>query len=452
VGHNEALTWPHLVGVLRTPEVAAGYFAMLQDQGITCLRLMLEYAHGNSHFFERPAGRINPRMVRVWDQLFVLAGRHSVRFLLTPFDTFWMWKRWTHHPYNSHNGGPGESRRTLLTSPAVRAAIKHRLAFAIDRWSGSGALFAWDLWNEMHPAYSEEDVGHFDEVIADLAAFVRERELARFGRAHPLTVSAFGPMLSGGFWSRELGSTAPDRRATHAIYRHEALDFATVHTYAHGTIDDPANTVDAAIVMGELTRASLAEIPEGRPFFDSEHGPIHAFKDRRKILSEPFDDEYFRHLQWAHLASGGAGGGMRWPNRSPHVLTAGMHAAQGALARYLPLIDWSTFRRRNLNEEIRVHSPVVRGFACGDERQAVLWLVRVGQGPGKRTLDRSAEPVDVRIDLPGLNHGDYEVTTWNTEEGREEQRFTGIAGGEWCSVGVRVRTDLAVAIRPAAKA
>jgi mannan endo-1,4-beta-mannosidase len=95
---------------------------------------------------------------------------------------------------------------------------------------------------------------------------------------------------------------------------------------------------------------------------------------------------------------------------------------------------------------------VVRGFACGDERQAVLWLVRVGQGPGKRTLDRSAEPVDVRIDLPGLNHGDYEVTTWNTEEGREEQRFTGIAGGEWCSVGVRVRTDLAVAIRPAAKA
>ncbi|TIL77742.1 MAG: hypothetical protein E5Y81_12695, partial [Mesorhizobium sp.] len=34
--------------------------------------------------------------------------------------------------------------------------------------------------------------------------------------------------------------------------------------------------------------------------------------------------EYFRHLQWAHLAAGGAGGGMRWPNRSPHVLTPGM--------------------------------------------------------------------------------------------------------------------------------
>ena len=32
-------------------------------------------------------------------------------------------------------------------------------------------------------------------------------------------------------------------------------------------------------------------------------------------------------MSWAHLASGGAGGGMRWPNRHPHVLTSGMPPA-----------------------------------------------------------------------------------------------------------------------------
>jgi mannan endo-1,4-beta-mannosidase len=449
IGHNEALTWPHLAGVTRQPEVAAAYFRMLQAHGVTCLRLMLEYAQGNSHYFERPAGRVNPRMISVWDRLFALAERHSVRFLLTPFDTFWMWKRWTHHPYNRRNGGPGESRSTLLTSAPVRAAIKNRLAFAVDRWGGTGTVFAWDLWNEIHPAYSEEDAGHFHEVIGDLATFVRERELRRFGRAHPITVSAFGPMLAGGFRSRELGATDADPRAAEAIYRHEALDFATVHTYAHGTIDDPANTVDAAVVMGQLTRGSVLELPEGRPFFDSEHGPIHAFKDKRRVLPEAFDDEYFRHLQWAHLASGGAGGGMRWPNRSPHVLTPGMHQAQRALAGYLPLITWSRFRRKNLNDEIRVTPSLVRVFGCGDARQATLWLVRLPPRSRGATLDRSAQPATVRVDLPGLAPGDYIMTTWDTEAGREGQRVRVTARAECTSFGVTVSTDLAVAIRPA---
>src|SRR5207237_1345122 len=159
------------------------------------------------------------------------------------------------------------------------------------------------------------------------------------GRSHPQTVSLFGPELT----------LKPHMDMATPIFRHPDLDFASLHIYASGTIDNPRNTIDAAVAMGAIVRRSLEEITDGRPFLDSEHGPIHTFKDRKKTLPEPFDDEYFAHMQWAHLASGGAGGGMRWPNRRPHTLTPGMRRAQAALSRFLPLIDWTHFRRRNLN-------------------------------------------------------------------------------------------------------
>jgi len=49
------------------------------------------------------------------------------------------------------------------------------------------------------------------------------------------------------------------------------------------------------------------------------HGPIHAFKERGRTLDEAFDDEYFRHIQWAHFASGGAGS---WPCPGLYRITA----------------------------------------------------------------------------------------------------------------------------------
>ena len=128
--------------------------------------------------------------------------------------------------------------------------------------------------------------------------------------------------------------------------------------------------------MGRIVAECIAETPPGRPFLDTEHGPIHAFKDRRITLAEAFDDEYFRHMAWAHLASGGAGGGMRWPNRSPHVLTSGMRAAQRAMSAFMPLIDWTCFKRRNLAGEAQATG--FHTLACADKRQAVVWLLRRG--------------------------------------------------------------------------
>lgn len=407
IGQNDAITWPELRGLFRRRDLASveRYLQWLAAHQVTCLRLMLEYCQGEHRYFERPVGHFQPNMVQLWDDLFALCEKYELRILLTPFDTFWMWLRWSHHPYNRANGGPCAQRRQWLLSTELRAAAKERLAFVTKRWGGSGALFAWDLWNEIHPAHAEDSAACFDDFVEEISSFLRQTEIQLHGRAHPQTISVFGPVIE------------QDVRIAACAYRHPRLDFTSTHFYEHGTINNPHNTVAAAIATGRLVRSALSESGNSRPFFDSEHGPIHTFKDRRITLPEPFDDEYFRHMQWAHLASGGAGGGMRWPNRHPHRLTKGMRAAQAAMARFLPLIHWTNFRRRNWNAEIECSNDAIAVFGCGDEEQALIWLLRTDTVQPNGMLDPTAGAVAVTLCLPRMHPGTYLMTCWDTYTG-----------------------------------
>jgi mannan endo-1,4-beta-mannosidase len=89
------------------------------------------------------------------------------------------------------------------------------------------------------------------------------------------------------------------------------------------------------------------------------------------------------------------------------------------MARFLPLIEWNQFRRRNLNLETKA-----AGFhvcACGDEHQALLWLIRRGDrnadGRMRRDTARAAN-----VTLPGLAGGAYVVTGWDTLTGIMTER------------------------------
>ena len=437
IGQNDAISWPEWRGLLRRRDLGAieRHLAVLRDSGVTCLRFMLEYAQTGEHFFEQPAGTFNPALVQLWDDLFRLAAAAGLRVLLTPFDTYFHWVRWDLHPYNAANGGPCPDRTSLLVHPGVRALVKARLAFATRRWGGSGALFAWDLWNEMHPVQGENRPDCFDDYIGDVGPFLRNLERRLHGRAHPQCVSVFGPELHWKPWLN-----AP-------VFRHPALDFANNHFYEEGTIDDPRDTVAPALAVGQLVREALAEIADQRPFFDSEHGPIHAFKDHGITLAEPFDDEYFRHLQWAHLASGGAGGGMRWPNRDPHVLTPGMRRAQRSMADFLPLVDWPRFDRRPI--EVGVSDPAVACFACGDARQAVLWMLRKAPLLPDGRVDPDCR-LAVSARVPGLAAGPYWLTTWDTRGGCSTGRTLVTADAQGVGIDLpAMPSDVAVAIHPA---
>ena len=183
IGQNDAISWPELNGLFGRRDLAGveRHLRWLKANGITCLRLMLEYCHREHRYLERPAGRFVPAMVRLWDELVGLCERVGLYLLLlTPFDT---WRRWRKHPYNRDNGEPCDSPTRLLTCVRTREAIKARLAFATRRWSASPALFAWDLWNEMHPAMGEERPDCAAEYIADVAPFLRSLELRLHGRA-----------------------------------------------------------------------------------------------------------------------------------------------------------------------------------------------------------------------------------------------------------------------------
>lgn len=439
VGHNDAISWITLDGLFRRRDLPGveAYLAGLAASGVTVLRLMLEYAQVRHRYIERPVGRFVPAMVRLWDDLFAICERVGLRILLTPVDTFWTWLHWRHHPYSRAQGGPLDHPSRLLLCPATRDAIKARLAFAVERWGGSGALFAWDLWNEIHPAQAGDCADAFPGFIADLSRHVRELETRLHGRAHPQTVSLFGPELA---WRPHMPLAEP-------IFRHPDLDFATIHVYEQGTIDDPRDTVAPALGMARIVRASIAEIRDGRPFLDTEHGPIHSFKDRKLTLPEAFDDECFRHTQWAHLAAGGAGGGMRWPNRRPHVLTPGMHEAQRALSAFLPLVDWPRFRRRPVDVAVENAPPGFAAVACADVTQAVAWLVRRDSLGRDGRLRRDAEPARPRLRVPGLAPGRYRVTAFDTLAGQVAGSAEVEAGeGGLSFEAPPVATDLALAI------
>ncbi len=419
VGQNDAISWRELnplFGRKNVPAVEA-HLAMLASHGVTCMRLMLEYAQVRHRYFETAPGKWSRNVVQFWDDLFALCEKHGLRILLTPFDTFWMWLKFKHHPYSVKNGGTLQHPSRALLCRETREAIKARLAFAAERWGGSGALFAWDVWNEIHPAQAEMSADPFFEFINDLSIHLRRIEMCKYGRSHPQTVSLFGPELR---WRAQM-------RMEPAIYRHPALDFATIHIYEEGTIDHPQNTVDAAIGMGRIVRESLMEITDGRPFFDSEHGPIHTFKDHRRTLPEAFDDEYFRHMQWAHLASGAAGGGMRWPNRKVHSLTPGMHLAQRGLAAFLPCIDWGRFRRVNITADLCISGETgevvqtgqLARFGCASADQALVYLLRRDTLLPNGQLDRHASPIPLRLSVPSLAPGTYTLTAWDTLRGEQ---------------------------------
>jgi hypothetical protein len=437
IGHNDAVHWPELASLFRRRDPAAveRHLLWLRDHGVTCIRLMLEYCQGEHRYLERPAGRFVPNMVQFWDDLFELLEKVGLRVLLTPYDTFFMWIRWRYHPYNRANGGVCARQGDWLTCPDTRAAIKQRLAFASDRWGGSPALFAWDVWNEIHPAHGGGDPATAAPFIDDIAGWLRAHEVERRGYANLQTVSIFGPEL------------IHHPSLVEAIFRHPALDFANTHLYEHGTIDAPRDTVAPALAVARLMGKAVEDAGT-RPVFDSEHGPIHSFKDKKRTLPDAFDDEYFRHIQWAHLASGGAGGGMRWPNRHPHVLTGGMREAQRVLAQFLPLVDWANFRRRNLSGELRCDDPGVALVGCGDAHQALLWVVRTDSLSGEGTVQpREAAPA-VTLSIPGLNDGRYAVTAFDTRRG-----VSAVCTEASCTGGVLhaqidpVAADLAVVVR-----
>jgi mannan endo-1,4-beta-mannosidase len=213
------------------------------------------------------------------------------------------------------------------------------------------------------------------------------------------------------------------------VLSHAKLDFTSAHVYAFGAIDDPVNTIDCALAIRDAVRFAF-ENGRPRPFLDTEHGPIHRFLDLGRQLPPRVDNRDFHNMSWAHLATGGAGGGMRWPYRNPHRLTTGMHAVQRAMSRIVPALDWRSFAPQPIDHQLRVimasgavdplesraagSSLPVLSFGCADRAQALIWLLR----DLRVTSARGTLP-PAKLFLPAdlLLTGVYCATFWDTSRG-----------------------------------
>ncbi|MDQ6694691.1 MAG: DUF4038 domain-containing protein, partial [Chloroflexota bacterium] len=225
IGHNDAMPWPNMHNLHYENDIATteAYIKMLVEHGVTVIRVMLEYVQDTKWFFERPVGTVLPEAVLYWDDLVGLCERYGLRLLVLFWDTFFLSKRWKHHPY-SRKGTGFTGPWSMCTSIESMEHEKARIKFFIERWGNSPAIFAYDLYNEIHPHWggtpAEQAIW-----VTEMARFIKEYETVRWGKCHLLTVSFFGSRPEGGYID--------------LIFRHPELDFATTHVYQSDAKDNP---------------------------------------------------------------------------------------------------------------------------------------------------------------------------------------------------------------------
>jgi len=112
------------------------------------------------------------------------------------------------------------------------------------------------------------------------------------------------------------------------------------------------------------------------------------------------------------------------------------------------VIDWTRFRRRNLSKEMRCSDPGVAVVGCGDDAQALAWLVRTDATGRDGTMEARTDASAVTLTVPGLADGTYTVTAFDTKTGISQPLPTATADDGILRVVIGpVRTDVAVAIR-----
>jgi mannan endo-1,4-beta-mannosidase len=325
--------------------------------------------------------------VRFWDEFIHLAERHGLYLLLTPYDTFWQVHHWANYSYQR----VVEHKHDWLTSPDSIAAHKQRWEFVIKRWGGSPNILAWDLMNEIE-LYWGATPEEIEAYITEMATFVRQLEVKTWGRTHMLTVSS--------------ASATPSGKLGNVIYNHPELDFANTHLYVGLGIRAPIDAIEGAEEMIDGVQLSLQAIHRTRPYLDTESGPIDQW-----ISDLTLDQKYHHHLSWAHLISGGAGSGMRWPYTQPHWLLPEFRQNLLGLARFATAVDWVNFNSRPING-LRLGKPGILKTGCTDGKTALLWLLR------DTRLENPPSLSGVHVHIPYvLTDGEYQVELWETTHG-----------------------------------
>jgi mannan endo-1,4-beta-mannosidase len=322
LGYNHNPDWSKFVEANPSrddyhPEVTEAYMAHLAESGVNTLRMMIETPPSGN--LEEPLGTFSPEHVKWIDTIVSAARKHGIRLIITPWDTFWMNRRWETTAYNPHLGGLVKRRIDFITDLRVREQQKRRLRFMIDRWGNLDTIFSWEILNE-GDIWWGANAAQLDAWATDIAEYVRSYEKQKWGWNHLISFSFADPMPKG-----DLANFA---------YRSKLFGYATTHLYI-GESKAPTEPVAPARTTAQGVRYALSQISDNRPYIDTENGPIDTW-----ITDPKLDAEVFHNMSWAHLASGGAGSGFRWPYRHPHILSEEMLQTLRSMKPFVDRVDW----------------------------------------------------------------------------------------------------------------
>lgn len=149
-------------------------------------RLNLDWLPGPSRFLPAPmgaspsAGNLDPRVAANWDRILALAEQHGVyvQVVLQHHGQYstQVNPNWAENPWNAANpGGFLKTPTDFFTSPRARELTQRKYRYIVARWGWSPAVFAWELFNEVHWVDAMRN-GHEAAVAAwhdEMADFIR---------------------------------------------------------------------------------------------------------------------------------------------------------------------------------------------------------------------------------------------------------------------------------------
>lgn len=389
LGYNHNPDWPktYECGVEKpnyNPAATDKFFAHLHDCGVNVLRLMVEAPLGDE-FIEKPVGTFNPGQVAWIDNYVRLARKHDIKLMLTPWDTFWMSHRWDINPYNIKNGGPVDKRVDFITKRETIEAQKKRWKFIIDRWGNTGTIFAWELMNECD-LWWEASPEQLTAWASEMGDYVRKYEKQKWGRSHLTTISIAKAMPEDGF--------------ADVAFRQPGVDIANNHLYI-GAANAPDEPIGPALAIRLGVNRALSNITDNRPYIDTEDGPIN-----RWIEDGQLDNAVFHNMIWAHLATGGAGSGMRWPYRNPHHLSEGMYQELKLMSKFAKDVPWD--KLTGAKSPIKVTAP--NGWiecSTGASRGALIWVTSAKPSAGTISITWPDAPKSVKYKCYDTKTGEW---------------------------------------------
>jgi hypothetical protein len=311
------------------------------------------------------------------DELMDAAEKTGVRIIFCFTFHGMTQSEWWRSPYNAANGGPCGRPQEFFTDWKAKRQFRRTLSYAASRWGHSPALLSWELVNEM-------DLTKFDSP-GDVDAW--SREMAGVLKAtdvhhHLVTTSTTRTDFAKDVWT--------DSR----------LDFISVHAY--GTDVSP---------LIRRYFSPFGHLP--KPVLMAEFGGG----------TEPEDDipdKDGARLQaslWLTMCSPSCGAALPWW-WDTYIEARGLYPVLAAGRRFMENED----RRGRFDQWVRKdYADGVEVSGVMDAQGARLYIHRpewVKNPEARPAQGAQVLPAAVKIELSGMNDGEYRINYWDAKAGK----------------------------------